>query len=371
MNYSPGVSYRGDQWIMQGGQQTQQAMTALLQYLLGRGNQASELRAQAESLAGLANGEEAAGGSAVAAPPGSEGDNSGGLPGQGTGGFNPVTPVASGEESGPSPAMAAGNQADAIRKLVKAYAPEAKDLHSGLKALSLDQLEGMLKGYGMKQSAAEHQAKLADYQAQAALRRQQAMDDQTVGKLVKAYGMYEPEDVETAAPGERLREAFKQVPEAGGRVLPKAIEALTRYEQLINPKAGEENLTTSFSEDPISHMRFANRGKILQPSGVNPEYSQPKNDWIHDPDGNLVGVAMTDARGHTTMQKLPGGFKAKAVVDENGNPTGIYQVGDKLMHQDALSAFMSQQRAATSKTNAATPVLKMVRDKDGKLVIQK
>lgn len=352
MNWNPGTSYRGDQWIMQGGQQMQQAMTQLLQYYMGRGTQANELRAQAETLAGPDAAAPA--GAGPGAPAGSEGDTS-------MGGFNPVTPSngAGGEDQGPSPAAQRGTQADALRKVIQSYAPGEKDLHTALKGMSVDQLEGMLKGYALKQSAAEHAARLDDYQAQAQLRRQNALDDQTVGKLIKAYGTYEPQELDDSgnpveAPGERLRHAFTQVPEAGGRALPKAVEALTRYEQLLNPKKGEEDLASQFVTNPKTGYSFLTRGRTSLPAGVDPTVAQPQEPQAHfDEVGKVTGFSEFDAkRGWIFKEAKNTGLK-RAVLEDGSVLPGYVQSADGKIH-DTRTAMEKAFGASAGAPSALT-----------------
>lgn len=123
-----------------------------------------------------------------------------------------------------------GAKADAIRKLVQSYAPEAKDLHSGLKAMSLPQLEGMLKGYTLKATAEEHAARMEDYQAQAKLRDQEATSEAAVGPALLAYTQAQGKDGAEPSAQERWAAAAK-TPGFGGRVVPKFIAALAKYNE--------------------------------------------------------------------------------------------------------------------------------------------
>lgn len=248
---------------------------------------------------------------------GPDGGAPAGAPADQSGGYNPMMPTPSGgggnEEAGdegPSPAAQAGQRADAIRKLVQAYAPDAKDLHTGLKAMSLGQLEGMLKGYTMQQAAQENSARIQLQQAQVnneiaqgKLRDQQAKDDQTVGKLVNAYGSYStgtgPDGQELpASPGERLRYALSQVPEAaGGRVLPKAIEALSRYEQVANSGGGTSKMPQEF--------KIGNRTGIYSPATGHFQMDKaPGSDLkpleVPDRDGNVIAYMMPTGDGRYT-----------------------------------------------------------------------
>src|SRR5262252_955051 len=176
MQYAPGIAYRGDQYIAQGGQQMAGAMMQLMQYLINRGQQKEALQAQAETLAGPsgANAVYADGSTApVAAAP------------AGGGGFNPVTPQVTADGEQDHPAVTAGKQADALRKVIMSYSPQSKDVHDAIKAMSLGQLEGFVKGAAMRQTAEEHAARMDDFRAQAEMRRQRAADDVAVGRALK------------------------------------------------------------------------------------------------------------------------------------------------------------------------------------------
>jgi hypothetical protein len=327
MNYDPQTQYRGDQYIFAGGQNMARIAEQLAGYFIDRGNRTKAARAQAEALLGP---DDQAGPatnsmgtpSPTFAPAGSEGD---------MGGFNPTTggpsPASPDDNNEPSPAAQRGTQADALRKLIQAYAPGQKDMHQAIKGMSVDQLEGMLKGYAMKQAAAEHAAKMSDFEAQAQLRRQQALDDQTVGRLIRAYGQGPDVGQGPVSADERMRYAFTQVPDAaGGRVLPKAIEALTRYEQLRNPKAGED-LTPQFTEDPVTGLRFYRSGKTSIASGVNPAVApKPEPYGIHDAQGNLLQWALPNGKGGWTYKDVSQAQLVQA-RDENGNPIKGFYVG--------------------------------------------
>jgi len=230
--YSPGISYRGDQWIAEGGQQMSNMAQMLIGYMMQQNQRKQELGATAEALAAPGQDENA--------------------PASGGGGaMNPMAPGQAGApmiEGGTSAAPAAdddaehplvtrGRQADALRKLIKSYQPEAKDLHTAIQGMSVGQLEGMIKGYGMQQQASEHAALMEDRAAQAALRRQQAMDDRTIGQAVNRYAQT-PEVVQEDDEGlkssrpptaeERFRSAMS-TPGLAGRQVPKLLETLSKY----------------------------------------------------------------------------------------------------------------------------------------------
>lgn len=344
MNYAPAVTPKSGDYIMQGLQMSQrngEMMARLLGYFIERGNAKDSLRTQVETLA-----QPEGGGSAGA-------------------GFNPMAPGqegapmpgGEGESEGPSPAMQAGQRADAIRKLVAAYAPQAKDLHSGLKAMSLDQLEGMLKGYTLQQAAAEMQGRMAEhtarmdhYRAEADLRNQNVLDDQTVGQLLKAYGSYEPGEGQTAAPGERLRYALSQVPgDAGGRVLPKAMDSITRYEHMLNPKAGED-MTSGFEEDPVTGARFYHRGKTSMSSGFNPEVTKQQEPEAHfDDDGRLTGFSTWDSKKGWVFKAAKDTGLKRATLQDGSTVPGFVMTGDGKLH-DVRSAMEKAMGASAGPT---------------------
>jgi hypothetical protein len=303
------------------------------------------------------------------------------------GGFNPMAPGqqgapgaddgsgggGAGENRGPSPAAQRGAQAEAIRKLIKTYAPDAKDLHTATKGMSVDQLEGMLKGYALKQAGAEQAARVQDWQAQARMRDQQVQDDQTVGKLLKAYGTFDPgTDDEgnalVASPGERMQFALKQVPEAGGRVLPKAVDALTRYEQLLNPKAGED-LTAHFEEDPVTGARFYRSGKTSIGSGFNPGTSQAKDPVAHfDEDGKVTGFSTWDSKKGYVFKPAKGDSGLKQATLQDGTVVpGFVVDGNGKMHdvRSAMEKALGASAApAAGASGAASGVKPLPKSKD-------
>jgi hypothetical protein len=86
-------------------------------------------------------------------------------------------------------ATAQSDKADALRNLFTAYNPNFK---GATKHLSLEQMEGMLKGYTIQSSMADAQARRQemqmrglDYMAQMQLRQQQAEDDLTAGRVMQ------------------------------------------------------------------------------------------------------------------------------------------------------------------------------------------
>lgn len=240
MPYAPGISYRGDQWIAQGGEQMGNMAMQLMGYFLQKGDAAKAREREAGGMRTLLESLQSADSPA------------GGAPAPGGGPAVADSPEGMLEGLGPSPApgdeqthpmVQKGQQADAMRKLIQSYAPEAKDMHTALKAMSVEQLEGLVKGYTMKSSMAEQQAKMEDLAAQRDLRKQQIIDDQTIGQAVNRYAQTpditmrsdgetqgEVAGSRTPTAEERFRYAMA-TPGLAGRHVPKLLEALTKYGQ--------------------------------------------------------------------------------------------------------------------------------------------
>lgn len=368
---------------MQGLAQGQQAAAMwanLIGYYTGRHNEGERNRALLETMASPGGSGQ---GTQVAQAPGYN-PMSGGQDGE----------VPPDEDAGPSPAAQRGMQADALRKVIQTYAPEAKDLHTALKGMSVDQLEGIVKGHVMNQAAQEHAARMEDAQAQAELRRQQVMDDQSVGQFLKSYGAAE------GAPAEKFGTALRTLPAAGGRVLPKALQAISQYEQimengqgwktqpgpyegisLLMPSNGrgrpvvltdpnEATAPGTFQEDEVTGARFFNRGKQVMPSGYNPAKAQPTLAPQHDEDGNLIGWTQTDARGHSVFHQAKSGG-LKEATDEKGNVLpGFYTDGQGRLHDTrsalqkaGFGAVTTPAPAAATKYKSADDVKAAVRNK--------
>lgn len=268
-----------------------------------------------------------------------------------------------------------GKKADAIRKLITTYNPNLKD---HVKALSTDQLEGVLQGYAVNSAMQERQqkirmmaAQLQDFQAQAAQRNQGAADDQSLGEALKNYANADASDPEGDEPTQqdRMLSALK-TPGLAGRSVPKLIEALSKYGEvsgdgapvvtagpfkgtaIVGSKSGRggvhvvtdpsqsgEDLTPGSYEDPTTGQRFAFRGKQFLPAGVNPEKAQPVLTPQHDPEtGDLIGWSQTDMRGHATFTPVKNGGLKQATDQDGQALAGFYMDPSGKLH-DTRSAL--------------------------------
>nr|WP_294577615.1 hypothetical protein [uncultured Rhodopila sp.] len=383
MPYNPGITYRGSDYLFQGAMEGDRALSAGIAAMIQRHRDTARALATYNALQQGDDDDEEwskeaatpTAGSPAPAAAGPPVDTSAGAPpmapmpgagtamappAPGTAGAGPMMngqPAAQGANGNAQDAMdARGDKADAIRKLVGLYAPSAA---KASKAMSLEQLEGTLQAYSIQTARQKQQAQMQDLQAQAQLRRQQALDDESVGRAVNAYagapqvpdgngGMRDP------TPDERFQSALK-TPGLAGRAVPKLMDSLTRYQQMlagqdapvvskdtpypgvsiISTKSGrggvhvvtdpsldndpDSGLSTDFSEDPVTGARFATRGKMMTPSGFNPAKAVPQFTAQHDENGNLVGWSNTDARGHSTFTPYKG-TGLKTATDDSGNP---------------------------------------------------
>jgi hypothetical protein len=353
MNYAPAVTDQSGNLIMQGNRMSQESgqnAIRLWQYLQGRSDAKDAALGQLDVMGAGGNG-----GTSTAS----------------SGGFDPSVDPAGEVSPSLDDAESAGKKAEAIRNVLTAYNPHPQ-AKTALKAMSLGQLEGMLKGYAAKSAMDEHAARMQDYQAQAQLRTQQAADDQSIGAFLKNYASapdvdeYQGEGQtmpRPANPTERFNYAMKISP-VSGRAVPRLIDSLTKYGQatednspvvtpgpypgvsivgsrsgrggvhvVTDPNAGPEGQSTPiYTEDPVSGTRFMTYGKVAQPSGVNPAKAQLQPIPMHDEDGNLMGWSLMDSRGRgqftpyhgpglkpaintSTGEDIPGVY-----VDSKGNP---------------------------------------------------
>jgi hypothetical protein len=259
------------------------------------------------------------------------------------------------------------NKAKALRSTIKAYNPDAGD---AVDSMGVDQLEGMLHGWSLKNAADLQQAHLQDFQAQAELRRQQAADDQSLGDAVNRYanapdvaqplvtddsGEDDPESPTTmrpATPDERFRYALG-TPGLSGRAIPKLIDALDKYGQ----NGAGNKLAPEYTEDPVTGSRALLYGKTAQPTGFNPSKAAPQLLPQHDEDGNLVGWSQLDAKGKSTFIPNKTSAVLKTARDESGNELPGYYVDNQGKLHDTRSALQkSLGTDATPKPAGKTQV---------------
>jgi hypothetical protein len=117
----------------------------------------------------------------------------------------------------------------------------------------------------------------------------------------------------------------------------------------------EESTTPTFTEDPVSGFRFVTKGKIVQPSGVNPKMAQAAAAPVpqHDEAGNLIGWSQTDLRGHSSFKTFKGGAKLAPAVDDQDNPIPGFYMTPEGKVVDSRTAI--QKMTGTAPTPAAAP----------------
>lgn len=130
-------------------------------------------------------------------------------------------------------------------------------------------------GYIKNQGVQEFQARMADYTAQANQRQQTVQDDQTAGAFLQHY-LAAPDtttnddgSTRPTTPQERMSAAATATPGMSGRILPKVMDSLSKWQTAQEPT--DEKLPTSYSEDPTTGARFVTRGKQILPSGYDPK----------------------------------------------------------------------------------------------------
>jgi hypothetical protein len=361
MNYAPAVTDQSANIIMQGNRMSQESGQNALkiwQYLQGRKDAKDAALGQLDVL-GAGGG----GGTSAASSGGFDPSSGGGDP--------------AGEDSSALDAAEAnGKKADAIRNVLTAYNPHPQ-AKTALKAMSLGQLEGMLKGYAMKSAMEEHSARMQDYQAQAQLRTQQAADDQGIGTFLKNYASapdvdeYQGEGTtmpRSASPSERFNYAMKIAP-VSGRAVPRLIDALTKYGQatednspvvmpgpypgvsivgsrsgrggvhvVTDPNAEGEGsaLKPTPWEDPVTGKRFLLYGKSAQASGENPEKAQPQQKGFQPADVTRLHALKLD------------------LIKELSNPFSSATPDAKSMYQEELGRINDLlERTSPGKGGAA------------------
>ncbi len=246
--------------------------------------------------------------------------------------------------------------------------------------MSHGELEGVLKGHAAQAAMQEHLAKMQEfsahaeeYAAQARQRDELSAENRGVGDFLNNYynapKVSRPADdgegdtMVQADPthAERLQFATARAGKAGGRVLERAVESLSKYAATLD----DTDLTTGFDENEKTGEMFAHRGKQLLPAGVNPNNaaSRPTLLPMHDQDGKLVGWSQVDVRGHATFHqaKSTDGVFTQA-RDPNGNfLKGVYIDGQGKTH-DLRSVLQktlgdeADQGGGGSTANGAGPV---------------
>ena len=310
-----------------------------------------------------------------------------------------------GQQQGEDPAAAewenAGKKADALRNVISTYNPQSK---TALKAMSLGELEGIVKSYGARAAEEEHQARIQEYRAQAEERRQRVLDAQTVGQFVQNYfqapaatssAETEPTPGSVAGAGavtsgestrmDRFRYAAANTPGFGGRMVPQVIKALAEYEQLggdgepvvlkdnpypgvsivttkggrggmhvvTKPKSKEEDLTPTVWEDSVTGSRVYRSGKSNIPVGVNPEKAQVIEPKLHfSEDGTLQGYSQFEPRKGWVFKESKDKSIRQAVLADGTKMDGYVMTGDGKIH-DVRTALQKAGLVTTSGSGAA------------------
>lgn len=318
-------------------------MPGILGALIQRGWQANKDRALLESLASYGDGSGTSGTNAAAQAQPAAG---------GGGGFDP-SQAGQDDDEGPSPAAQRGMQADALRKVIMAYHPDAKDMHTALKGMSADQLEGIVKGFAVRSMQEDQAAQAEDRRAQAQMRRQNATDDQAAGQFVNNFLTAPGQEVGDPEMGtgtrpptleERWAHAAQNTPNFGGRVVPKVIEALSKYSAMDAPGAAG---TPVFREGPFPGT------KVAQVPGSK------KWQLVTDPNATSIEQA----------------------TDEEGNPIqGVYRMGNHAVVTPAAKAatrpvpesfHRAMDQVTTDITSAQSTLDDETADKDKKARAQR
>ena len=182
-------------------------------------------------------------------------------------------------------------------------------------------------GYIKNQGVQEMAARMKDWDAQAGQRQQQVQDDQTAGAFLQNYltapeTTTDPDGTERpTSPQERLSMAAGKTPGMSGRILPKVMDSLAKWQAVQQKPAPTDNeLSTTFSEDPTTGARFANRGKQILPAGYDPDTQ--KDGPVYSPDGKMFW----SGKQWTPLKELgyPEGSTIKTIAGVNAvvGPTG-------------------------------------------------
>jgi hypothetical protein len=273
-------------------------------------------------------------------------------------------------------------KAKALRNVVKAYAGDddtGKALVARADTMSLPELEGYVQGQAAQQQMKLMQARLADYAAQTEYRKQQVADEQSAGAFLQNY-LNAPAPVADTAQA-RMGYAAANTPNMSGRVLPKVLDSLARWQQVANPDGAEvaPKETVVAGKKVIFNPRTGNFQTV--DDSLDP---QP----VQDEDGNLYGHQVPNGKGGfkfvpvktapTPRPTIPAGAKPVQVngvdyfQDEGGN---LYKAPTPAgARPTAAGSLLGYLRGGTTNAAPATakpaPVQEVTRvTKDGRKAI--
>lgn len=212
---------------------------------------------------------------------------------------------------------AAGAQkAKAMRQLVKAYAPEGDQgdaLTNWADTASIGDLEGFVEQHAaqsaMKKAATQEKmmlAQLENYGAQADLRKQQAVDDQTAGAFLQNF-LTTPAtrsgpngEPIPLTPMERLNLAATKTPNMSGKILPKVMDSLARWQQLTEKEDGGTPPEFTVNTNAVPGVSLVALKGSKQWQGF--QTAGPQTTLVDDGQGGKVPV-VSNARGQITQIK--------------------------------------------------------------------
>jgi hypothetical protein len=348
MNYNPGVQDQRANLIMQGNAnsiQSGNAAMALFKYFQERKDAKDAAIGQLTAMGGDGTGTSDDSGGFDSTTGGSGGDPGESLDSMSKDASNPALDNAELD----------GKKAHSIRTMMSNYTQDPQQ-KTALKAKSLGELEGMLKGYATKAAMAEHSAKMEEFQAHAAEFRQNAQNDVEVGKGLQRWNNPPMDENGDPLEGDELvRYAMSGV---SGRAAPKLLDAITRATQassdtvasrenpypgvtvygtrkgtmfsVTDPAAKEANLTPVPYTDPNTSAHFVKYGKDF----VRSDLTKPDNS------SDMVSALTLKSKLITTMTSDP------MVM---GNPKALKQ------HQAMLDQLDGEIARMTSRRDAVTP----------------
>lgn len=191
-------------------------------------------------------------------------------------------------------------KAQALRQVVKAYAPEgeAGDAMRHLAATgSLGDLQGAVQSFAVQNEQQDRaqklklmQAQIDDYNAQKAQREQGVQDDLVAGRFLQNY-LAAPAPVENT-PDARLAYAAANTPGMSGRALPKIMDSLARWQNVTAKTQEEIDSTPSAMTMPDGGVVYYQKGTknplVVSPvSKANAYEEQQDKGPVYSPDGRM------------------------------------------------------------------------------------
>jgi hypothetical protein len=283
-----------------------------------------------------------------------------------------------------------GKQASALRNVIKSYS-DNPDLGHAINSLGVDELEGIMHGMALNQAQQEIQSKVAEAQAQTAWLNQRTAESAGEGNALSEFARNLLPQLSSggapAAPTLSLPNtdlsAFVTGAPAGGAPAPASptpdingavLNAMANMGS-TNPKmAGVmlNKLLPSIMGTAAGKAGFFKAGDAPQtfdnweriPTGPNTSqvvYKDPSGGGLKpmtDPDGNLQGYSITDARGHTTFHPSKGSAKLKQATDGEGNVIEGFFMDDSGKLHDTRDALDKDGYDVTANTDG-TPRIQL------------